>query len=154
MNEKRKGDTVAVKVPQRSLREELDEALAQLPGEYDDPEYVVEGMRSHFGGTFTAEDEKRVRELVKPKATGNGGGAQPQRKLEVGATGQVLDWTRDPNKPVTCSAKVTHVNRDGTIDVDVTPPEGIEPYAQVGLVEHHPDEQQLAQVPGTWRWPS
>jgi hypothetical protein len=46
-------------------REELDAALASLPGEYNDPDYVVNGMRAHFGGVFTEADEATVRELVK-----------------------------------------------------------------------------------------
>jgi len=46
-------------------REQLDAALAQLPGGYTDAEYVVTNMRNHFGELFTADDEAKVRELVK-----------------------------------------------------------------------------------------
>ncbi|MBP2091688.1 MULTISPECIES: hypothetical protein [Pseudomonas] len=46
-------------------REALDAALAALPGDQTDPDYVVGGMRSHFGDVFTQEDEARVREMVK-----------------------------------------------------------------------------------------
>ncbi|WP_423192974.1 hypothetical protein [Cupriavidus sp. H18C2] len=46
-------------------RAELDKALASLPGENDDPDYVVGAMRSHFKGLFTDDDEAKVRELVK-----------------------------------------------------------------------------------------
>lgn len=46
-------------------REALDIALNELPGEHNDPDYVVSGMRGHFGDLFTQEDEDRVRELVK-----------------------------------------------------------------------------------------
>lgn len=50
-------------------RAQLDEALAGLPGEYKDPEYVVTNMARHFGDLFTADDEQRVRELVKADAS-------------------------------------------------------------------------------------
>jgi hypothetical protein len=49
-------------------RENLDKALAALPGEYTDPEFVVSGMREFFGDLFTDADEARVRELVVAKA--------------------------------------------------------------------------------------
>lgn len=48
-----------------AVRAELDKALAGLPGENDDPDYVVGAMRSHFKGVFTDDDEAKVRELVK-----------------------------------------------------------------------------------------
>lgn len=47
-------------------RENLDAQLATLPGTYTDPDYVVNGMRGHYGPVFTDADETRVRELVKP----------------------------------------------------------------------------------------
>lgn len=50
---------------EQPTRSELDEALAALPDDHTDPEYVVNGMRSHFGDLFTADDEAKVRELVK-----------------------------------------------------------------------------------------
>lgn len=50
--------------PRDNLRAELDAALASLPGENSDPEYVVRAMRSHFGAVFTDADETRVREVV------------------------------------------------------------------------------------------
>lgn len=46
-------------------RAELDGALAALPGDNTDADYVVRGMRSYFGGLFTDDDEKTVREVVK-----------------------------------------------------------------------------------------
>lgn len=46
-------------------RDELDKALAALPGDHTGPDYVVNGMRGHFGALFTADDEAKVRELVK-----------------------------------------------------------------------------------------
>lgn len=66
----------AIEVGQRSqksstlarIRAELDEALATLPGHESDANYVVSAMRSHFGDLFTADDEAKVRELVKPSA--------------------------------------------------------------------------------------
>lgn len=45
-------------------REALDAALAGLPGDQKDPEYVVRSMKEYFGNLFTDEDEARVRELV------------------------------------------------------------------------------------------
>lgn len=48
-------------------REDLDAAIASLPGDQTDPDYVVNAMRSHFGDLFTAGDELMVREtVVKP----------------------------------------------------------------------------------------
>lgn len=44
-----------------SLAEALDASLAKLPGDYSEPDYVVEGMRRHYGALFTSEDEARVR---------------------------------------------------------------------------------------------
>lgn len=49
-------------------REALDIALEDLPGEQNDPDYVVGAMRNHFGDLFTRADEERVRELVKAPA--------------------------------------------------------------------------------------
>lgn len=49
-------------------REVLDAALAELPGNHADPDYVVRGMRNHFGDLFTSEDEAKVRELVRAPA--------------------------------------------------------------------------------------
>lgn len=46
-------------------RADLDKALAELPGSYTDPDYVVNGMRAYFGDLFTADDEAKVREVVK-----------------------------------------------------------------------------------------
>ena len=46
-------------------RPTLEAALAMLPGEYTDADYVIRGMRMHFGELFTADDEAKVRELVK-----------------------------------------------------------------------------------------
>lgn len=48
-------------------RKQLDEAIAALPGEQTDPDYVVGAMRSHFGDLFTAGDEMMVREAVVAK---------------------------------------------------------------------------------------
>ncbi|AJG19064.1 HeH/LEM domain-containing protein [Cupriavidus basilensis] len=50
-----------------ATRADLDAALASLPGEYTDAEYVVTQMRAYFGGLFTADDESHVRSLVKSK---------------------------------------------------------------------------------------
>lgn len=50
----------------KAKRAELDAALATLPGNEKDADYVVRAMRSHFGEVFTDADEKQVRDLVKP----------------------------------------------------------------------------------------
>lgn len=61
------GSAVLVKEDHRSAvaRAELDKALASLPGDNTDPDYVVGAMRVHFKGLFTDADEAKVRELVK-----------------------------------------------------------------------------------------
>ncbi|UIS24756.1 hypothetical protein P9A53_gp23 [Xanthomonas phage vB_Xar_IVIA-DoCa6] len=45
-------------------RKELDQAIAGLPGDHTDPDYVVNSMRNHWGDLFTAGDELMVREVV------------------------------------------------------------------------------------------
>jgi len=55
-------------------RGELDAVLGALPGEQTDPEYVVGAIRAHFGELFTADDEARVRTLVKAPAPTKGNG--------------------------------------------------------------------------------
>ncbi len=51
--------------PSGPPRAKLDQALATLPGDNTDPDYVVRAMRSHFGDLFTDGDEATVRDLVK-----------------------------------------------------------------------------------------
>jgi hypothetical protein len=58
-------------------RAELAAALAALPGEYTDPDFVVNGMRGHFGVLFTEEDEATVRNLVKA-SQGVSGAVNPE----------------------------------------------------------------------------
>ena len=59
-------------------RDDLDKALAEVeavagtPGGYKDPDYVVAGMRTHFGALLTADDEARIRELFKPGKPSDG----------------------------------------------------------------------------------
>jgi hypothetical protein len=48
------------------LRAEIDGIVEDLPGEYSDPDYVVNAMRVRFGENFTAEDEAAVRRRVIP----------------------------------------------------------------------------------------
>jgi len=46
-------------------RAELDRALASIPQDETDADYLVGAMRAHFKGVFTDDDEAKVRELVK-----------------------------------------------------------------------------------------
>ncbi|WP_313818729.1 hypothetical protein [Cupriavidus sp.] len=63
-----------------AARAELDKALASLPGENTDPDYVVGAMRAHFKDLFTEADEAKVRDLVKePASTGTQEGPQGER---------------------------------------------------------------------------
>lgn len=57
-------------------RKQLDEAIAGLPGEQTDPDYVVNAMRSHFGDLFTSGDEMMVREVVVKPAPNTGNADQ------------------------------------------------------------------------------
>lgn len=57
--------SVAAVDPAIAKRAGLDAAIARLPEDYTDPDYVVNGMRFHYGDTFTDADEAKVRELVK-----------------------------------------------------------------------------------------
>lgn len=52
----------------KPTRADLDSALDELPGNQNDADYVVNGMRRHFGDLFTDDDEVRVREIVPAKA--------------------------------------------------------------------------------------
>lgn len=78
------------------IRADLDKALSELPGDQTDPEYVVKAMSAHFGELFTAEDEAKVRELVKAQASqdasGNQAGAQ-------GSAASTETTGADQNKP-------------------------------------------------------
>lgn len=60
--------------PKPPTREDLDAALRALPGDQNDPEYVVSSMRRHFGELFTADDETKVRlTVIVPPAEPNMG---------------------------------------------------------------------------------
>lgn len=78
-----------------ALREELDAALAELPGTHTDPDYVVGAMRSFYGTiVFTEADEARVRELVKAPGESDSPGVQAGDAAAGGnsaATAQVDD---------------------------------------------------------------
>lgn len=49
-------------------REQLDFILSELPGDNDNPDYVVGRLSDYFGDLFTEDDELYVRELVKAPA--------------------------------------------------------------------------------------
>lgn len=66
-----------------TARAELDKALAELPGENTDPDYVVGAMRAHFKGMFTDEDEAKVREIVKAPNTGTPDGQQAEGDVQA-----------------------------------------------------------------------
>lgn len=57
-----------------ATREGLDNELLALPGDHDNPDHVVEGLRKQYGAIFTDEDEEFVRGVVKA----------PQRKPSHG----------------------------------------------------------------------
>ena len=78
-----------------AVRAELDKALAGLPGENDDPDYVVGAMRSHFKGVFTDDDEAKVRELVKAP----GGTPEGQPASEPTATPEAAPVAAADDKP-------------------------------------------------------
>lgn len=48
-------------------RAELNAALKDLPGTFTDPDFVVDGMKKHWGDVFTEADEKQVRDVVRSK---------------------------------------------------------------------------------------
>ena len=67
-------------------RKALDEAIASLPGEQTDPDYVVNAMRAHFGDLFTAGDEMVVREtVIKPADPQVAGSTTNEPKKDEGA---------------------------------------------------------------------
>lgn len=77
-----KAELHALKGEQRHgpARADLDAALSKLPDGNTDADYVVRAMGAHFGDLFTAADEAKVRDLVKPQAStgtsGDGAGTQ------------------------------------------------------------------------------
>jgi len=75
-----------------TTRGELDQALATLPGENTDPDYVVRAMRSHFKELFTDADEAKVREVVKLHA----GDAADVHEGGVSAAQDSTDQPVDP----------------------------------------------------------
>ncbi len=58
----------AAKLAKTLSREDVEKALAGLPGENTDADYVVGAMSAHFKDLFTVDDEAKVRELVKAPA--------------------------------------------------------------------------------------
>lgn len=106
------------KGPKVPTRDELDAALSALPGDYVDPDFVVNGMRAHFGDLFTEADELKVRELVK---------AGPAPKPTLGEAIGLLDpesdahWTSNnlPSLDVLSDltgTKVARADVDGVAD--------------------------------------
>lgn len=60
--------SATVAAPPAMTRAHVEKALAGLPGDNTNPDYVVNAMRSFFGGLFTAEDEATVRSKVRTAA--------------------------------------------------------------------------------------
>lgn len=59
-----KSDQVKNEVQPTATREQLDKAIAELPGDQTNPDYVVGAMRDFFKDVFTDDDEAKIRELV------------------------------------------------------------------------------------------
>lgn len=79
------GDVTAAEEKPVLVRANLDAALADLPGENKDPDYVVRAMREFFGALFTDSDEAKVRELVVSP------GGKPSDGLTVAQLKEALD---------------------------------------------------------------
>ena len=62
----------------KPTRKDLDDALAKLPDDQTDPDYVVASMKQHWGDVFTDADEKTVRSKVVKRTPPQGGVAKPQ----------------------------------------------------------------------------
>lgn len=79
-------------------QEQLDAALAALPGSHTDPDYVVGAMRAHFGALFTADDEAEVREVVKKPepVQPNGGEPADAAGAQANTTGEQVQETAPP----------------------------------------------------------
>ncbi|URA06999.1 hypothetical protein P9A47_gp31 [Xanthomonas phage Elanor] len=91
-------------------RKELDEALNALPGEQNDPEYVVTSLTRHFGDLFTQDDEAKVRELViKP---------QDQTQDPTPEATSVGSQSNDPAPPPPAPDKPTLAEAIGLLDPD------------------------------------
>lgn len=79
------------------IRADLDKALSELPGDQTDPEYVVKAMSAHFGELFTAEDEVKVRELVKVQASQDAAGDQAGTQGSTTSAGTTGTAQNTPN---------------------------------------------------------
>lgn len=97
--------------PKVPTREDLDKAIAALPGTETDADYVVRAMGAHFGEVFTDDDEKRVRELVKADAP-----RPPAKRAGGKVRTQVQRTVVDP--ATTSTRKTTDVDED---EVDELP---------------------------------
>lgn len=117
-------------------RAELDAAINALPGDYNDADYVVEGMRQHFGDLFTAADEALVRERVKPPGTlekhigeGKVGGAGVSAPGVIRPTiGRKVWFWRDGidrSKVQPEDATVCYVHGDSMVNLRVTEHNGV-----------------------------
>lgn len=117
-------ESAAVQTPALNpaiTRSELEAALSALPGDYADAEYVVNGMRGYFRELFTAEDEARVRDLVKPVAPTRPGPAAP-------------------TEPELVPARVLMSGVHGRIDtIAYLPPHLLAQAVAAGQVDPHPD---------------
>lgn len=84
------GEVAAADEKPVRARANLDAALADLPGENTDPDYVVRAMREFFGALFTAADEAKVRDLVVAPS------GKPSDGLTVAQLKEALDAKKIP----------------------------------------------------------
>lgn len=109
-------------------RAALDASIAALPGDYTDPEFVVKGMRSHYGDLFTAADEAAVRERVKPPSPAPAPAARPVGIIPPTIGRQVWFWRdgveRKPDLQPE-AATVCYVQGDSMVNLQVIGHNGI-----------------------------
>lgn len=116
------------KAAQGPTRPELEAVLQTLPGDYTDADYVVEGMRQHFGTLFTSEDEAEVREKVKappPPSTGGSSTDQAQGAGQAAATPAPTPAAAAPGVITPTQGRVVWFWREG-IDRSTVQPEAAE----------------------------
>lgn len=127
--------------PTVTKAEELRQVLSVLPGDHDDPDYVVSGMRGHFGALITAEVEAKIRELVPNKKELT---AQAKASAELSAALATL-----PDAIATgdvADAEQAIASLQGYLGVEKLPPEAVAHITELFATKAKADEEAKAEA--------
>lgn len=125
MSNKPKETADEAKERRERQRKELEAAIAALPGDYTDADYVVEGMQAHYGDLFTTSDEAIVRDRVKPPAPAKV--ADPANIIKPTIGRKVWFWRDgiDRTKVQPEDATICYVHGDSLVNLRVTEHNGV-----------------------------